>query len=138
MQFLEILTTCLHICKKCVSLPWNHNPLFINLELRCTETACCLFRTLTFNPIRLLQTWKWLDLLLSQPRRITAFFLLNYFYRNCSSPKLKLRTFLCAECLALLKNKADLPTAKPDYRYQTAARCCSEIFNQQGKDLSNH
>lgn len=37
-----------------------------------------------------------------------------------------------------LKNKADLPTAKPDYRYQTAARCCSEIFNQQGKDLSNH
>lgn len=35
-----------------------------------------------------------------------------------------------------LKNKADLPTAKPDYWYQTATRCYSEIFNQQGKDLS--
>lgn len=35
-----------------------------------------------------------------------------------------------------LKNKADLPTAKPEYWYQTAARCCFEIFNQQGMDLS--
>lgn len=91
-----------------------------------------------FNPVRLLQTWKWPDLFLLHAGRITAIVPPKSVFTEISfCPEQRWRLYCELNVWHCKEQEAASPALKSKHWLQISAGRCSEIAYEQGRKLSS-